>query len=247
MEKMGIISKVNKPTAWVNQVVVSPKKNGELRICLDPRELNRALQREHYTIPVLEDVLHQLGDSSVFSKLDLKSGYWHITLDEYASFLTFQTCFGRYRYLRLPFGLNVSAEIFQKKVHEIFGDMPGVVCIHDDIVVHGKNKEEHDGNLRQALQRCSNYGVKLNTEKFELAKEEINFMGHIISKDGIKTDPEKVKAISEYPTPKSLEELRRFLGMVNYVARYMPSLSHVLHPLHNLMKKDTHWTWSETQ
>lgn len=248
MERMGIIKKVDKPTPWVNQVVVSPKRNGELRICLDPRELNKALQREHYTIPVLEDVLHQLSDSSVFSKLDLKSGYWHIALDEDASFLTtFQTCFGRYRYMRLPFGLNVSAEVFQKKVLEVFGDMPGVICIHDDIIVHGKSEDEHNKHLKQVLQRCYNYEVKLNAGKFDYAKSEINFMGHIISKDGIKTDPEKVKAISEYPTPKCLEELRRFLGMVNYVARYMPSLSHVLHPLHNLMRKDTQWTWSETQ
>ncbi|KAK3760285.1 hypothetical protein RRG08_037345 [Elysia crispata] len=160
MEKQGVIAKVDKPTPWVNQVVICPKKNGELRVCLDPRELNKALKREHYVMPILDDVLHKLSHSTVFTKLDLKSGYWHVTLDEESSYLTtFQTCFGRYRYLRLPFGLNVSAEIFQKKVLQVFGDMDGVIVVVDDLIVHDPTKEEHDHNLRAVLQKCQEFGI----------------------------------------------------------------------------------------
>ena len=107
------------PTPWVSQLVLTKKKNGQIRICIDPQELNKALLREHYTLPVLEDTLHEMRDSRFFSKADLSSGYWHVELDEESSLLTtFQTCFGRYKWLRLPFGTCASAEIFQKKILE---------------------------------------------------------------------------------------------------------------------------------
>ena len=199
-------------------------------------------------MPILDDVLHKPSHSTVFTKLDLKLGYWHVTLDEESSYLTtFQTCFGRYRYPRLPFGLNVSAEIFQKKVLQVFGDMDGVIVVVDDLIVDGATKEEHDHNLRAVLQKCQEFGIKLNANKMDLAQGTIRFMGHIITKDGIRVDPDKIKAIDTYPVPKNLEQLRRFLGMVNYLARYMPSLRKVLHPLRNLVKKDTPFVWSESQ
>ena len=113
---IGALKKVEQPTPWLSQIVITSKKNGDIRMCLDPKELNKALLREHYTLPILEDTVHELGQSCVFSKADLASGYWHVELDESLSMLTtFQTCFGRFRWLRLPFGLNVSSEYFRRE------------------------------------------------------------------------------------------------------------------------------------
>ena len=135
---IGVLKKVEQPTPWLSQIVITSKKNGDIRMCLDPKELNKALLHEHYTLPILEDTVHELGQSCVFSKADLASGYWHVELDESSSMLTtFQTCFGRFRWLRLPFGLYVSSEIFQKRILNTFSDLCGVVCIADDIVIHG--------------------------------------------------------------------------------------------------------------
>ncbi|KAK3773720.1 hypothetical protein RRG08_001449 [Elysia crispata] len=125
--------------------------------------------------------------------------------------------------------------------------MDGVIVVIDDLIVHGATKEEHDHNLRAVLRKCQEFGIKLNANKMDLAQDTIRFMGHIITKDGIRVDPDKIKAIYTHPVPKNLEQLRRFLGMVNYLARYMPSLTKVLHPLQNLVKKDTPFVWSESQ
>ena len=140
--------------------MVIHKKSGDLREWLDPHELNKCIPREHFTLPILDDVLHELQDAKVFSKYDLASGYWHVKLDGESSHLTtFQTCFGRYRYLRLPFGINGSSEYFQKLV-EVLQGLPGVVCIADDVVIHGRDTEEHDQHLDMFLLRCREKGIK---------------------------------------------------------------------------------------
>ena len=121
MVDRGIVTPVTEPTPWVSQLVVANKPNGKIRVCIDPKYLNKALQREHHTMSILDDVLHELSSSKAFTKLDLQNGYWHVQLDEESSLLTtFQTCFGRFRFLRLPFGLNVSDEIFERKIRELF-------------------------------------------------------------------------------------------------------------------------------
>ena len=153
------------------------------------------------------------------------------------------------RSLPLPaasLGLNVSAEIFERQVKELIGDMPGVVCMRDDIIIHGKTQREHDQRLNSFTEKCKQHGVKLNRDKLELAKDSITFMGHI-SKEGISTDPQKVKAISDLPTPKNAKDIRRILGMVQYLARYIPNLTSIAHPLQNLLKKDVPFTWAESQ
>ncbi|RUS91936.1 hypothetical protein EGW08_000338 [Elysia chlorotica] len=248
LTKLGVITPVTEPTPWVSQIVVTHKKNGQLRICIDPKFLNKALLREHYSMPLLDDVLHELSESRVFTKIDLRNGFWHVLLDTDSSLLTtFQTCYGRYRWLRLPFGLSVSPEIFQRKILELFGALPGVVAIHDDVIVHGRTRHEHDLNLQNFLSACGKYGVRLNRDKLELASSKITFMGHVISSDGIKTDPEKVRAIRDFPPPTCLTEVRRFLGMVQYLSRYIPHLTDDLHPIQNLTKKDVPFLWSESQ
>ena len=246
--KINVIEKVDEPTEWVSQIVVVQKPDGKVRLCIDPKELNKALMREHYSIPTLKDVLHDLEGSKIFSKADLSSGYWHVKLDEEASKLTtFQTSYGRYKWLRLPFGLSVSAEIFQKKLFESLAGLDGIICIADDVVIHGRNQTEHDVRMRAFLERCLQKGIRLNRDKLRTNLDSVTFMGHTVSKEGLKPDPNKVKAIQNYPIPKNTTELRGFIGIVNYLAKFITNCSAALQPLHNLLKKDVRWNWSSSQ
>jgi len=197
---------------------------------------------------VLDDVLHELGQSKVFTKADLSAGYWHVQLDTESSLLTtFQTCFGRYRFCRLPFGLSVSSEIFQRKLIEALDGLTNVACIADDVIVHGKDTNDHDKHLHDFLQTCQKKGIKLNKDKLQLRMNEITFMGHRITPDGLQPDPDKVKAIVEMEAPQNVEQLRRFLGIVNYLGRFLSHLTTAAQPLHNLIKHNVKCTWSEAQ
>ena len=135
---MNVIAQVEEPTDWVSNVVVARKKNGYLRISIDPYALTKAMKREIYQLPTLDDILPELPKAPVFSTIDLKSGYWHVSLDEASSLLTtFSTPCGSYRWLRMPFGWNVSSEIFQKKLQQAIEGLEGVHCVADDIMLCG--------------------------------------------------------------------------------------------------------------
>lgn len=179
MEREGIICKVTEPTQWVNALVVCEKpKTGKLRICLDPRPLNKAIMRPHYPLPTLEDVTSKLAGAKFFSILDARSGYWAIKLSEESSLLTtFNTTFGRYRFLRLPFGIVSAQDEFQRRVDETYEGLRGVAGIVDDIVVFGKTKEEHDRNLRAMLSRTRERGMRLNPEKCCICVPEVSYIG----------------------------------------------------------------------
>ena len=162
MVKEHIITPVTDPTPWISSMVVVRKRNGALRICLDPKELNTAIQRENYPLPTIEDVATRLYGAKVFSVLDVRSGFWHVVLDEPSSFLTtFHTPFGRYRWNRMPFGICSAPEIFQRPMHEIIEGLTGVEVIADDFVVVGRGDtaqtaaKDHDKNLNALLQRCT--------------------------------------------------------------------------------------------
>jgi hypothetical protein len=216
MVKQGVIAKVDTPTPLVNQTAIVHKKDGNLRVCIDPQPLNKALIRERFILPILEDCLHELSDSRFFSKADLSAGYWHVKLDSESSYLTtFQTCHGRYRWLRLPFGLSVSAEIFQKKLLDAFTGLEGVICIADDIIIHGRTEEEHDTRFKLFLARCEEQDIKLNKEKLFFKQKQIDFMGHCITQAGLETDKTKIEAITRMSVPQNTTELRRFIGCIN--------------------------------
>ena len=169
--------------------MVAVKKSGELRVCIDPKPVNAALKREHYQIPVVDDLLPDLTDACVFTKVDLASAFWHMELDEESSMpTTFSTPYGRYRWLRLPFGLSVSSEIFQKHLHQELDGLPGVKCIADDVLIHGTNEADHDSNFERFMSRCQQKGIKLNSENLELKAKEVPFHGHLLSTEGLKPD-----------------------------------------------------------
>ncbi len=244
MEKRGAITKVNTPTDWVNSMVVNKKPNGKLRICLDPLDLNKVIKREHYVADIVQDKVHLLNGSDTFTKLDLKDGYWHVKLDEESSFLTtFNTPYGRYRYLVMPFGLNVSQDIFQMKIDQTYEGCTNVLGIADDINVHSKGDIQHNLNLHAAMERTRQSNLTLNYDKIELKKSSIKFFGNIYTKDGVKPDPDKVKAINELRPPESKSELKTFLGMVNYLQQYIPKLSSHTAPLREIEKKGVEFYW----
>ena len=166
MESNDIIEKVTKPTSWCAPMVPVVKKNGKIRICVDLKKLNNSVIREKYTMPIMDDVVHKLAGSTVFTKLDASSGFWQIPLDSESSTLTtFITPFGRYCFKRLPFGITSAPEIFQRKMTELLGDLPGTEVIMDDILVHGSNMESYDEHLNAVLDRIRKSGLKLNKDK----------------------------------------------------------------------------------
>ena len=248
LERLKAITPVHEPTEWVSQIVVAVKKSGELRVCIDQRPLNTVLKRERYQIPVIDDLLPDLTDARVFTKVDLASAFWHLELDRESSMLTtFATPYGRYRWLRLPFGLSVSSEIFQKRLHQELQGLPGVKCIADDILIHGTCEADHDSNLDGFMRRCQQKGIKLNAEKLEYKCKEVPFHGHLLTTEGLKPDPEKVRAIVEMPRPKDRGDILRLNGMVNYLSRFLPHLSDVMKPLRDLTHKDAAWCWDDLQ
>lgn len=196
--KLGVIAPIDEPTDWVSQIVVVEKKNTDrVRLCIDPRPLNKALLRERYHLPTLEEILPELGKAKVFTKCDLTSGYWHAPLDEASrKLICFQTPFGRYVWNRLPFGLKVSPEILQKRVHAAIADLPGVHCIVDDILTAGSGDDLHaataslNASLTSFLNRCSKKGIVLNPDKFEHCVTCVPFLGHLLTSEGLKPDPE---------------------------------------------------------
>ena len=249
--KRGVLIPIHEPTEWVSQMAIVQKANGKLRICIDPQPLNRALLREYYKLPTLDDVLPSLAHAKLFSKLDVKEAFWHVRLDEDSSKLTTMiTPFGRYRWNRLPFGLKVSSEIFQRLLTEALEGLHGVFCVADDIVVVGCGKTEnearrdHDQKLQQLQQRCSKKNIKLNEEKEIIRTIEITFMGHRLTSSGVKVDETKVKAILGMPAPDDVAGVRRFCGMIQYLAKFMPNLSSDLSPIRELTKKGVKWEWS---
>ena len=180
------------------------------------RPLNIALKRERYQLPVLEDILPELSKATVFSIVDLTLGYWHCVLAPESSVLmTFETPYGRYRWICLPFSLSALSEIFQKHLNHVLESLPGALCIADDILVYGTGEidEEatanHDRSLQDLLQRYKDREIVLNPDKMKLRMSEVSFMGHLLTNKGLTPDPAKVEAIVKMPKPQDVNGIRQ--------------------------------------
>lgn len=245
-----VIEPVNHPTDWVSPMVpvVKSSSKDKIRITVDYRKLNMNLKRETYQIPTFEELSSRFSGATRFSKLDASSGFFQIPIDEESRDLTtFMTPFGRYKFKRLPMGVNIAPEIYQKKMNELLMDLDGVICYLDDVVVFGKTEKEHDDNLNMVMKRIMESGLKLNKDKCSYNQMKIEFLGHVIHSGGIEMDPTKISAVENLEPPKNIGELRRFLGMVNFLTKFIPMAQTILHPLNALLKKDTCWTWNEKQ
>ncbi|XP_062541083.1 uncharacterized protein K02A2.6-like [Armigeres subalbatus] len=253
MEQQGVICKQEDNTDWVSNIVLV-KRNNKIRVCLDPIVLNKALKRPHYPMPTVNEILPELTNAKVFSTLDAKCGFWQVCLDEQSSKLTtFWTPFGRYRWLRMPFGISPAPEIFQKKLHEALHGLRGVRALADDILIFGCGDTieeavlDHNRCLEALFIRVKQQNIKLNVDKVKLCQENVKFFGHVLTPAGVKVDPDKISSIIAMESPKDMPALQRFLGTITYLTNYLPSLSTVAEPLRRLTNKDEPWTWNYEQ
>ncbi|XP_063955531.1 uncharacterized protein K02A2.6-like [Lytechinus pictus] len=246
MQELGVIERVNLPTDWVNAMTVVHKPDGRVRICLNPRGLNAAIKREHYPMPTFEQIAARIPNAQVFSKFDATSGYWQLPLTEESSYLTtFNTQFGRFRYNVMPFGISSASEIWQRAMVDEFGQLDGVEIVTEDILIWGTSIAQHDDRLTAFLKKVQSSGLKLNKTKSIIRASAIEYVGHVISSDGVKPSTERVKSIIELPYPSSKKEVETFLGMITYVGKFIPNLSEITSPLRELTQKGIAWHWSD--
>lgn len=253
MLKNNIIVEEPGYTDWTSNVTIV-KRNNKLRVCIDPTHLNRAIKDTKQQLPTIDEIIPELNNAKLFSTMDATRGFWQVKLTERSSKLTaFWTPFGKYRYLRLPFGLSTAMEIFQKKMLEVVHGLRGVFVLADDILIvgYGDSQEDaqcdHDKNLEALLKRLKERNVKLNPDKTHLCKKEIKFYGHILTSQGIKPDPSKISSIVNMPRPENKEAVMRFLGMVTYLSRYINKLSDTTEVLRKITRNGETFQWTDNE
>ncbi|CAG9101459.1 unnamed protein product [Plutella xylostella] len=241
MIDMGICKPSKSP--WASPLHIVKKKDGGLRVCGDYRRLNSVTLPDRYPIPRIQDFTYQLNKSRVFSKLDLKMAYYWIPLSkEDAEKTAITTPFGLFEFNCMTFGLRNASQTFQRFMHEVLRGIDGCFCFVDDILLHSEDEEQHRALLERVLERLDKYGVTLNVNKCEFGQEKLNFLGYEVSAEGIRPTEERIKAISTFPKPKTVVELRRFLGILNFYRECLPrqaeQQSALNKHLHNRKKND---------
>src|SRR5215469_2954036 len=248
MLQQGIIEKSHSP--WASPVVLVRKKNGKLRFCVDYRPLNKATKRDEYPLPRIDDMLDSLGGAAWFTSLDLASGYWQVEMNPNDREKTaFVTQFGTYQFTVMPFGLCNAPATFQRLMDEVLHDIlwKFVVVYLDDLNIYLKTFEEHLQHLRIVFERLQKAGLRLNPEKCKFVTEELSFLGHLISKDGIRTDPDKIEKVKHFPRPQTVTQLRGFLGLASYYRRFIQNFSKIANPLNRMLKKNIPYEWKQEQ
>ena len=245
LKKDGIITDEPGYTPWVSNLVVTEKKSGELRICLDPRPLNKAIMRDPFPPPDMEFIHSSLSGKRIFTVIDQSSAFWQVKLNERSSKLcSFHTPWGKMRFKRMPFGIRCASDVLQRRNNEIFGNIPGVHCSADDILIAADSDEEHDRIFSEVMKRAMLHNIRFNPRKIQYKVPSVKYLGHIQGKTGIAVDPEKIRAIVHMPKPRDVGELRRYLGMVQYLSRFIPHESTITAPLRELLKKEAEWSWN---
>lgn len=236
LSEQGIITKISN-TEWGTPLVPILKDNGKVRICADYKvTLNPFLKDNNYPIPRIQDILTTLSDGKVFSKVDLASAYNQLELDEESKkYTVWSTHIGNFTMNRLPFGVKPATGIFQCEMDKILKDIPGVAGFLDDIIVSGPDLKSHNERLQIVFDRIRTAGLRLNKSKCLFAKEQLNFLGHTISKDGI-YNLNRNETITDLPIPKTVTEIRSFCGLVNFYGKYIPNLATKMNPMYKLLK-----------
>ena len=243
-----IITEQVELTPWVSSVTFLRKPNGEVRVCLDRSNLNKAIIREHHKPMTVEEIAHKLAGATVYTKADALKAFLQIHLTHEASFLTtFNSHRGRLQFLWMPFGAKMSQDVFQLQMDAILKQSPGVIGIHDDMVIFGVDQQDHDANLINLLNVCQKEGLVLNSKKLELRRERVTFFGAEYSTQGMYPDPKKVQGITEMTVPMDKQQLQSFLGVVNFMGTFIPNLSHHTELLQAMLKKDNVFHWEEQQ
>ena len=254
--KIDVLEKVTEPTEWVNSFVIVEKVidssnahspnhviKKSIRLCIDPKDLNEALEREPYYSRTIDELISMFAGAKVFTIVDMDKGYWQVVLHPDSRKLTCMAFdIGRYQFKRLPMGSKVASDIFQRMLDSVYIGLPGVTGIADDMVIFGRNEEEHDRNLILFLETTRKNGLVLNKKKLQFKKEEISFFGHRWNSTGISPDPKKTESILKMQFPPDKETMHSFLGLVNFLNRYTPKLAELCSPLRKLILKDSHYS-----
>ena len=244
-----IISPVTEPTDWVNSIVCNVTETDagkKIRLCLDPKDLNKNIRREHYYSRTIDEILPQLHNKKYFTVADTKKGYWHVELDHESSLLcTFNTPFGRFKFNRLPFGINVSQDAFQRRLDDVYKGIKNVCGIADDIIACGQTPEEHDLAVLQMLEATRKNNISLNSKKLQFKQPTVNFFGIVITDKGIRPQENKLQAIKNLKPPENVKELLSILGMITYLNRFSKKLAELTAPLRELTKKGIHFHWEQ--
>ena len=233
---------------WASPIVLVQKKDGTWRFCVDYRKLNDVTIKVAFPIPQINDLIDTLSGQQYFTTLDMISGYWQVKVDENSKEKTAFTIPGgqHLEFNRLAFGLANAVPTFQRLMQRVLEGLTPKKCLVylDDILVTGRDFEEHLRNLEEVLQAIQEAGLKLKPSKCVFAQTSLKYLGFIVSNKGLAPDPEKVKAVAEYEQPENLTELRRFMGLVSYYRRFVSGFSDIASPLHKLMQKDVRFIWN---
>ncbi|GBG78046.1 hypothetical protein CBR_g25982 [Chara braunii] len=221
---------------------------GELRMCIDYRGLNVVTVKNVEPLPRIDDLLDRVQGAKYFSKIDLKFGYHQIEVhpdDHYKT--AFRTRYGHYEFTVMPFGLTNAPTTFQRDMNDLFKSWLDrfVVVYLDDILVFSKTLHEHQGHLRQVLEKLREANFKINAKKCDWAKTQVLYLGHVLDGGGVKPEDYKIAAIRDWPTPRTLTELRSFLGLANYYRKFVRNFSTIVAPLRRLLRKETIWKWDK--
>ena len=245
LQDLGIIERVEH-SEWASPIVVVPKPNGKIRLCVDFKvSVNKVLDVAQYPLPRPEDLFTSLSGGKQFTKLDLSQAYLQLRVNKGSKhYLTIDTHKGLYRFTRLPFGIASAPAIFQRVMDTILQGIPGVICYIDDILITGKDRESHIQSLTEVLKRLRYYNIRASKEKCAFLRKSLEFLGHKIDDKGIHATENKLRAIVNAPNPRNVSELRSLLGLINYYGKFIPNLSTILHPLNELLQKCQKWKWT---
>ena len=235
---------------WSFPVVVVKKKNGKFRFCVNYKPLNDITKKDNYPLPRIDELLDSLHEAQWFTTLDLASGYWQIKVKpEDQEKTAFITKFGTYEFKVMPFGLCNAPATFQRTMDTVLrGIKEKFVLVYlDDVIIYSKTFSEHLQHIIEVLNRIREANLRLKAEKCHFAATELQFLGHVVGKEGVKPDPEKIDKMVNYPEPNNLRELRGVLGLFSYYRRFIKDFAQVADPLYQLLKKDTPYIWTELQ
>ena len=232
---------------WATPLVCVPKPDGTVRLCGDYRTtVNQATHTEQFPIPTVEEIRSRLAGGEKFSKIDLKSAYQQMLLDEKSQELcTINTHKGLFRYTRLPFGVSSSPAIWQRFMEQVLSGMTSICVMLDDVLITGQNDNEHMQNLEEVFQRFQKYGLRLRKEKCAFLQSSVKYYGLCISKEGVSITKERLEAIHIAPHPNNITELHSFLGLLSTLSSFIPNLSELAHPLNELLCNKP-WKWNES-
>lgn len=242
--KKGFIRPSESPAGY--PVLFQKKKDGSLRLCIDYKKLNEVTVRNSYPIPLITDIIERVKGAKYFSKLDLRSAYNLIRIREGDEYKTaFRTKYGHYEYLVMPFGLRNAPATFQAFINSVLRPFleKFVILYLDDILIFSKNLEEHHNHVHQVLEKLLENNLYAKLKKCEFDKQKVEFLGYILSGDGIATDPKKIESIKNWPTPTCVKDVQRFVGLCNYYRRFVENFAFIARPLHNLTKKNIKFSW----